>query len=187
MASRYNTTVRHCSSRHGPSRCFSSLALLLGSWSLATSPAAAEQPLPSNPAPPSQTVVATRISERPATVLPAIAEPAKSSPAPHAFCDRTNRLLFSGIILFRGLDYASTRNMQARGREEILLPDDVVNNSAGFASLEAASTAASVGFSYWMHRTGHHRVERWISIVHIGASGFGVARNYALESKHLRP
>ena len=107
--------------------------------------------------------------------------------APHAFWDRTNLLLFSGVGIFRGLDYASTRNFQARGREEVLIPDDVVNNSAGFASLEAAGTAASMGLSYWMHRTGHHRVERWISIVHIGVTGFGVVRNYSLKSKHLAP
>jgi hypothetical protein len=72
----------------------------------------------------------------------------------------------------------------ARGREEILLPDDVVNNSAGFASLEAAATVTSIGLSYLMHRTNHHKLERWISIVHIGVTAFGDARNYALESKH---
>src|SRR5258708_28994898 len=100
-----------------------------------------------------------------------------SAPVPqHRFWDRTNVLLFSGVAVVRGLDYASTRNMQARGREEILLPDDVVNNSAGFTALEAAGTAASVGLSYWMHRTGHHKLERWISIVHIGVAGFGDVR-----------
>jgi hypothetical protein len=104
--------------------------------------------------------------------------------AQHNFWDRTNILLFSGVAVFRGLDYASTRNMQARGREEILLPDDVVNNSAGFAGLEAAGTVASVGLSYWMHRIGHHRLERWVSITHIAVTGFGAARNYALKSKH---
>ena len=100
------------------------------------------------------------------------------------FWDRTNILLFSGVAVFRGLDYASTRNFQARGREEVLLPDDVVNNSAGFASLEAAGAATSVGLSYIFHRTGHHKLERWISIGHISVTGFGVARNYSLESKH---
>ena len=84
----------------------------------------------------------------------------------------------------RALDYASTRNMQRRGREEILLPDDVVNNSAGFAALEAAGTAASIGLSYWMHRTRHHSLERWISIVHISITGFGAVRNYRLDSHH---
>jgi len=84
----------------------------------------------------------------------------------------------------RGLDYASTRNFQARGRKEILLPQDVVNNSAGFASLEAASTMTSVGISYIFHRTGHHSLERWMSIAHIGVTGFGDVRNYCLKTKH---
>ena len=110
--------------------------------------------------------------------------PTHAALLPHAFWDRSNILLFSGIAVFRGLDYASTRDFQARGREEILIPDDVVNNSAGFASLEAAGTATSVGLSYWMHRAGHHKIERWISIVHIGITGVGVARNYSLKSKH---
>ena len=102
----------------------------------------------------------------------------------HRFWDRTNVLLFSGVGAMRAMDYASTRHMQRRGREEVLLPDDVVNNSAGFAALEAAGTAASVGISYWMHRTRHHRLERWVSIVHIGVTGFGVVRNYTLDTYH---
>jgi hypothetical protein len=117
--------------------------------------------------------------------LPHYALPPDTSPVrQHAFWDRNNRLLFAGVGLMRALDYASTRNMQARGREEILLPDDVVNNSAGFAALEAAGTATSIGLSYLMHRTKHHKIERWISIVHIGVAGFGDIRNYALKSKH---
>ena len=105
-------------------------------------------------------------------------------PGPHAFWDKENILLFAGVGIFRGLDYASTRNMQARGRREILLADAVVNNSAAFASLEAAGTMTSVGISYIFHRTGHHKLERWMSISHISVTGFGVVRNYALTSKH---
>jgi hypothetical protein len=105
--------------------------------------------------------------------------------ATHSFWDRRNILLFTGVGVFRALDYASTRNFQARGREEKLLPDDVVNNSAGFASLEAAATGASMGLSYLMHRTGHHRLERWVSITHITITAFGDGRNYLLKSgKH---
>ena len=108
-------------------------------------------------------------------------------PAPasqHRFWDRKNILLFSGVAAFRGLDYASTRNFERRGRQEVLIPDDIVNNSAGFASLEAAGTAASVGISYLFHHTGHHKLERWVSIGHIGVTGFGVVRNYSLKSMH---
>ena len=111
-----------------------------------------------------------------------------NAPIPqHRFWDRTNILLFSGVAVFRGLDYASTRNFQARGREEVLLPDDVVNNSAGFAALEVAGAATSVGISYIFHRTGHHKIERWVSIAHIGVTGFGIVRNYSLKSRHRRP
>src|SRR5437899_6166338 len=96
-----------------------------------------------------------------------------TAPVPqHHFWDRTNGLLFSGVAVFRGLDYASTRNMQARGREEILLPDDAVNNSAGFASLEAAAAATSVSISYIFHRTGHHKLEWWMCVGHISVTGF---------------
>jgi hypothetical protein len=112
-----------------------------------------------------------------------LAEP-QIAPPVHRFWDHKNVLLFSGVAAFRGLDYASTRNFQARGRQEILLPDDVVNNSAGFASLEVAGAATSVGISYILHRTGHHRLERWLSIGHIGVTGIGVVRNYSLVSKH---
>jgi hypothetical protein len=110
--------------------------------------------------------------------------PDAPGPTVHRFWDRKNVLLFSGVAAFRALDYASTRNMQARGREEILLPDDVVNNSAGFAALEAAGTATSVALAYGMHRWGHHKIERWVSIIHIGVAGFGDARNYLLDTKH---
>jgi hypothetical protein len=112
------------------------------------------------------------------------AAPAKLVVPPHRFWDRTNILLFSGVAVFRGLDYASTRNFQARGRTEILLPQDVVNNSAAFAGVEAGGTAASVGLSYLLHRTGHHKMERWLSIGHIGVTAFGVGWNYSLESHH---
>jgi len=107
-------------------------------------------------------------------------------PVVHRFWDRTNILLFTGIGITRGMDYASTRNFQARGRDEILIPDDVVNSSAGFASLEAAGAATSMGISYLLHRTGHHKLERWLSIGHMGVTGFGDVRNYCLKSKHPR-
>jgi hypothetical protein len=104
----------------------------------------------------------------------------------HAFWDRENLYLFGGVAVMRTLDYTSTLNMLRRGREEILLPDDVVNNHAGFAGLEAASTATSIAVSYLFHVTGHHKLERWVSIGHISVAGFGAARNYGLESHHPR-
>jgi hypothetical protein len=129
---------------------------------------------------------ALAVGEDPAKADPPVI-PATPAAAPeHRFWDRENILLFSGVAIFRGLDYASTRNFMARGRTEVLIPDDVVNNSAGFASLEAAATATSLGVSYIFHRTGHHKMERWLSIGHVSVTGFGVVWNYSLESKHFK-
>lgn len=119
-----------------------------------------------------------------AAPIPVIGPPTAVDAPVHRFWDPTNILLFSGVAITRGLDYASTRNFEARGRKEILLPQDVVDDSAGFASIEAAATATSVGLSYWLHRTGHHSLERWLSITHMSVTAFGDARNYALKTKH---
>ena len=121
--------------------------------------------------------------ESPAQDAPTAPKPVIADYTPqHRFWDRKNILLFSGVAVFRSLDYASTRNFERRGRQEVLIPDDVVNNSAGFASLEAAGAATSVGISYIFHRTGHHKMERWLSAGHIGVTAFGVGWNYSLKT-----
>jgi hypothetical protein len=102
----------------------------------------------------------------------------------HAFWDKTNIFLFSGVAVMRTMDYVSTQNFLRRGRQEILLPQDVVENHAAFAAIEAAGTATSIGISYVFHRTSHHSLERWVSIVHISVTGFGDVRNYCLKSRH---
>ena len=102
---------------------------------------------------------------------------------PHRFWDTTNQVLFAGVGVIRALDYASTRNLRARGRDEILLTNNVVDNKPLFAGIEAAGVAASLGVSYWLHRTGHHKLERWVSIAHISVGAFGAVRNYSLESR----
>jgi|SRR3954471_3447887 hypothetical protein len=104
-------------------------------------------------------------------------------PSSHKFWDKENDWLFAGVAASRALDYTSTRNMLGRGREEILIPDDVVNSRAGFPALEAAGAATSVGLSYIMHHYRHHKLERWVSIVHIGVTTFGAVHNYSLKSK----
>ena len=118
------------------------------------------------------------------------AQPNLSTPRPtvtHRFWDRTNIGLFSGVATVRALDYASTRHFRARGANEILLSNSIVDNKPLFVGIEVAATAASVGVSYLFHRTGHHKLERWVSIVHIGVGGFGDARNYTLGRSSPSP
>jgi hypothetical protein len=164
----------------GKHRSWCVLWLGLALWLLVAVPAMGQQAAATKPS-------SFAKDETPATPSAQPAEPVKAaesvrSERDHRFWDKKNAWLFAGVGAFRALDYASTLNMQARGREEILLPDDVVNNRAGFAALEAAGAATSIGLSYIMHRTGHHKLERWVSVVHIGVASVGSARNYALKT-----
>jgi len=113
-------------------------------------------------------------------------EPAQSAyPAPvdlpHPFWDKTNLTLFTATAAARALDYASTRHFRARGADEILLTNRIVDNKPLFIGIEAAGTAVSIAVSAWLHKAGHHRLERWVSITHIGVATFGDVRNYRLQ------
>jgi hypothetical protein len=100
----------------------------------------------------------------------------------HRFWDKKNAWLLAGVGASRALDYSSTLNMRRRGNNEILVTNDLVDNHAAFAMVEAAGTAVSIGVSYLFHRSGHHKLERWTSIVHIGAATSGAVRNYCLKT-----
>jgi hypothetical protein len=102
----------------------------------------------------------------------------------HAFWDRENGLLFAAVGASRTLDYFSTLNFRRRGRNEALLTNDIVDNHAAFASIEAAATLGSMGVSYLFHRYHHHRLERWTSIVHASLATSGAVRNYCLKTAH---
>jgi hypothetical protein len=116
-----------------------------------------------------------------------VSSPARQASPPqatHRFWDRTNDLLFAAVGAGRALDYSSTLNLRRRGVDEIFLTNSIVDNHPLFAGIEAAGTAASIGVSYLFHRTGHHQLERWTSIVHFGVATGGAARNYALKTPH---
>lgn len=114
--------------------------------------------------------------------------PARSQSTPlrqeHRFWDKKNAWLFAGVGASRALDYSSTLNLRRRGNREILVTNDLVDNHAAFAVVEAAGTAVSIGASYLFHRSGHHKLERWTSIVHIGLATSGAVRNYCLKTVH---
>ncbi|HEV8384435.1 MAG TPA: hypothetical protein VGQ11_06145 [Candidatus Acidoferrales bacterium] len=131
----------------------------------------------------------TQLPEKPQPQRPSDAQqnPA-SAPTPpaatHRFWDKRNAWLFAGVAASRALDFHSTGNMRRRGRNEILLTNEVVDNKPAFAAIEAAGALTSVGISYLFHRKGHHRLERWTSYVHLGVTTFGAVRNYSLRSRH---
>ena len=102
----------------------------------------------------------------------------------HRFWDQTNCWLFAGVLGARYLDFASTLNARRRGLNEALLNNATVDNHGEFAAIEFAGAATSVGVSYLFHRAGHHSLERWTSILHIGVTVFGAGRNFLLKTPH---
>lgn len=122
----------------------------------------------------------------PAEKNPGLAVPASANvPRPeHRFWDKENAWLFAGVGASRTLDYFSTLNLRRRHDQEILVTNDLVDNHAAFAVVEAAGTGVSIGASYLFHRYGHHKLERWTSIVHIGLATGGAVRNYCLKTAH---
>ena len=122
----------------------------------------------------------------PATDAPATTPKRQTLPLrqEHRFWDKKNAWLFAGVGASRALDYSSTLNLRRRGDNEILLTNDIVDNHAAFAVVEAAGTAVSIGASYLFHRSGHHKLERWTSFVHIGLTTSGAVRNYCLPTAH---
>lgn len=119
--------------------------------------------------------------------VPGPDKPERKDPAqPHPFWDEENGWLFAGVSAARSMDYFSTLNMRRRGRQEIFLTNDAVDNHAAFATIEAATTGVSIGASYLFHRYGHHKLERWTSFVHIGLATTGAVRNYCLKTAHLQ-
>jgi hypothetical protein len=123
---------------------------------------------------------------------PAIATPApardpdklKLPRETHRFWDQENDWLFAGVGASRTLDYFSTLNFRRRGRQEVFLTNDLVDNHAAFAAVEAGATGLSIGLAYAFHHYNHHKLERWTSIVHIGAATVGAVRNYSLKTAH---
>jgi hypothetical protein len=121
---------------------------------------------------------------QPIAVPPAGKNQAVERPREHPFWDKENDWLFAAVGASRTFDYFSTLNMRRRGDQEILLTNAIVDNHAEFAAIEAAGTGASIGVSYLFHHYGHHKLERWTSIVHFGLATSGAVRNYSLKTVH---
>ncbi len=98
----------------------------------------------------------------------------------HRFLDKTNCALFAGTIAASSADFAVTRaNLQNGGKELNPVVRIFGRSTAGLVANFAGESAGTIGLSYLFHRTGHHKLERAISVVNIGGSvaavGYGLA------------
>jgi hypothetical protein len=98
----------------------------------------------------------------------------------HRFWDRKNQALFVALSALNVADFAVTRaNLGSGGKEMNPIARVFGNSSPGLAVNFAGETAGVIGLGYLLHKTGHHKLERIVSIVNIGASGAAVSYGFS--------
>jgi hypothetical protein len=129
----------------------------------------AQGPLPDAPMPAAQ----------PAMVQPASAavfETPTPSIKEHRFWDRKNSVLFALSAAFSGADFAVTRsNLQNGGHELNPVVRMMGTSTPALAANFVGENMGMIGLSYFLHRTGHHKLERAVSLVNISASAGAVS------------
>jgi hypothetical protein len=129
----------------------------------------AQGPLPDAPLP-------SLAIERPSSFV-AVSQPTISE---HKFWDKQNKLLFVATAALSGADFAITRsNLQGGGRELNPVVRVFGHSTGGLALNFVGETAGVVSLSYFFHKTGHHKLERYVSVVNIGASAGAVSYGLA--------
>jgi hypothetical protein len=113
-------------------------------------------------------------------VLPFIATPPPRMETSHRFWDKPNQILFVAAAAGNAADFAVTRaNLQSGGRELNPIVRTFGRSNAGLAMNFAGETVGVISLSYFFHRTGHHKLERAVSLVNIGSSSGAVAYGLA--------
>ena len=138
---------------------------------LATSvaiPAFAKEPVPDAPMPTGGAPAAA------VSFTPVVATPQRSE-STHKFWDKENTVLFAATAALSATDFAVTRSNLQRGGQELNPVVRIFGSStAGLAVNFAGETAGVVAVSYFFHRTGHHKLERALSMVNLGSSAGAV-------------
>jgi hypothetical protein len=128
---------------------------------------------------------------RPETIQPAAVTPSPlvtpvqpttlpEAPSHERFWDRENTFLFATSAALSTADFVVTRDNLRGGGQELNPVTRVFSGStAGLAANFAGETAGVIGISYMFHKTGHHKLERYVSMLNIGSSAAAVTFDLA--------
>jgi hypothetical protein len=157
--------------RLGAIFCYTAAILLAA---LALSPPAASQEVSAALLPPAaaalEPVTAVRVPQY--TTLPEASS--------HRFWDRENSILFATSAAFSAADFVVTKDNLHNGGQELNPVTRIFTGSTTALAMNfAGETAGVVGLSYFFHKTGHHKLERAVSLLNIGASGAAVTFDLA--------
>ena len=98
----------------------------------------------------------------------------------HRFWDRKNSLLFATSAAFSTADFFVTRaNLQNGGQELNPVTRMFGSSTTGLAVNFVGENVGVIGISYMLHKTGHHKLERAVSMLNIGSSAAAVSFDLA--------
>jgi hypothetical protein len=102
--------------------------------------------------------------------------PVPEAPKTHRFWDKENRFLFSTVSAFSATDFVLTHQNLASGGKELNPVARVFCGTTGGQVVNFTGQAAGVvGLSYFLHKKGHHNLERATPLLDILSSGVAVA------------
>jgi hypothetical protein len=128
---------------------------------------------------------------RPEGIQPVAMEPAPiiktvqpvtftETPSHRRFWDRENSILFATSAAFSAADFVVTKdNLHNGGQELNPVTRAFTSSTPALAVNFAGETAGVIGLSYFFHKTGHHKLERAISMLNISASASAVTFDMA--------
>jgi hypothetical protein len=94
----------------------------------------------------------------------------------HRFWDRENTVLLAANAAFSAADFVVTKDNLRSGGQELNPVTRMFSGSTTALTLNfVGENVGVVGLSYFFHKTGHHKLERAVSMVNIGSSGAAVA------------
>ena len=115
--------------------------------------------------------------------MPVVAAVQPSTPfemTSHHFWDRENSVLFATSAAFTTADFFVTRaNLQNGGQELNPVTRVFGRSTAGLAVNFVGESVGVVGVSYILHKMGHHKLERAVSMLNIGSSAAAVSFDLA--------
>jgi hypothetical protein len=98
----------------------------------------------------------------------------------HRFWDRENSILFATSTAFSAADFVVTRdNLRGGGQELNPVTRLFTGSTAALAVNFAGESAGVIGLSYFFHKTGHHKLERYVSMLNISSSAAAVTFDLA--------
>ena len=93
------------------------------------------------------------------------ADPAVIQPPPstaHHFLDARNISIFSIDAMIMAADIATTRRaLQVPGAHEA---NPLMRNQGAGIAMKAATVCGGIGIAYMLHKSGHHKAERFVPL-----------------------